>query len=70
MGKNEAQLVELWKGIVPVERVRHCLRILREASGRPLELLQEARITYLAGRRSLHDAARRLDGYSLFDIGF
>jgi hypothetical protein len=58
MGNNERQLVELWNGVAPAERVRRCLRIIREKSARPLELLAEARIAYLAPADSAGTALR------------
>lgn len=48
MGGNQEPLVELWKGVAPAERVRDCLRIVREKSARPWDVLREARISYLA----------------------
>src|SRR4030095_11994259 len=40
MANNEAELIALWDGLVPSDRVRKCLRTIRQLCAEPLELLK------------------------------
>lgn len=45
---EEEQLAKLWDGVAPAGRARHCLGLMGRLADRPLDLLREANVRYLA----------------------